>query len=155
MNETDAIVQKLDQEAREQIVIDEKKLGPALLRVTPRIRELAAICEQNNVIDRELYKKYNVNSGLRDQYGKGVLAGLTNVSDIQAKKLIDGKEVPCEGKLYFRGYEIKDIVKGKKTSNFLLLFSLKPASKVFIIKSRKKDRRVENETTIRTCNIFT
>ena len=94
MNETDAIVQKLDQEAREQIVIDEKKLGPALLRVTPRIRELAAICEQNNVIDRELYKKYNVNSGLRDQYGKGVLAGLTNVSDIQAKKLIDGKEVP-------------------------------------------------------------
>ena len=134
MNETDAIVQKLDQEAREQIVIDEKKLGPALLRVTPRIRELAAICEQNNVIDRELYKKYNVNSGLRDQYGKGVLAGLTNVSDIQAKKLIDGKEVPCEGKLYFRGYEIKDIVKGFDENSctgyeetaYLLLFGSLP-----------------------------
>lgn len=44
--------------------------------------------------------------------GKGVLAGLTNVSDVRAKKIVDGEEVPCPGNLYYRGYNIKDLVNG-------------------------------------------
>ena len=44
--------------------------------------------------------------------GKGVLAGLTNISDVCAKKIVNGEEVPCAGNLYYRGYNIKDLVKG-------------------------------------------
>ena len=79
---------------------------------TPKILELAEKCERNNTIDKELYTQYDVKRGLRDLNGKGVLAGLTNISDVCAKKLVNGEEVPCEGNLYYRGYNIKDIVKG-------------------------------------------
>jgi len=53
-----------------------------------------------------------VKRGLRDLNGKGVLAGLTNISDVCASKIVDGKSVPCEGNLYYRGYNIKDLVRG-------------------------------------------
>ncbi len=79
---------------------------------SPKIQELARKCEENNAIDKELYTKYEVKRGLRDLNGKGVLAGLTNISDVCAKKVVNGEEVPCAGKLYYRGYNIKDIVKG-------------------------------------------
>lgn len=74
--------------------------------------ELASKCEKNNAIDKELYTQYEVKRGLRDLNGKGVLAGLTNISDVCAKKVVNGEEVPCAGSLYYRGYNIKDIVKG-------------------------------------------
>ncbi|MDD3402345.1 MAG: citrate/2-methylcitrate synthase [Hespellia sp.] len=79
---------------------------------TPKIKRLAELCEENNQIERELYTKYEVKRGLRDLNGKGVLAGLTNISDVCAKKMVDGEEIPCPGNLYYRGYNIKDIVKG-------------------------------------------
>lgn len=62
---------------------------------TPKIEELARICEDNNAIEKELYTQYEVKRGLRDVNGKGVLAGLTNISDVCATKIVDGKEVPC------------------------------------------------------------
>ena len=80
--------------------------------ITPKIEELALKCEQNNAIEKELYTKYEVKRGLRDLNGKGVLAGLTNISDVCAYKIVDGKSVPCEGNLYYRGYNIKDLVRG-------------------------------------------
>lgn len=83
-----------------------------LLENTPKIQEFAALCEKNNAIERELYTKYEVKRGLRDLNGKGVLAGLTNISDVCAKKIVNGEEVPCEGNLYYRGYNIKDLVRG-------------------------------------------
>lgn len=83
-----------------------------LFEITPEIAHLAALCEESNAIDRELYGKYDVKRGLRDMNGKGVLAGLTNVSDVRAKKIVDGEEVPCPGNLYYRGYNIKDLVNG-------------------------------------------
>ncbi len=79
---------------------------------SPRIMDLARKCEENNTIDKELYTQYEVKRGLRDLNGKGVLAGLTNISDVCAKKVVNGEEVPCAGSLYYRGYNIKDIVKG-------------------------------------------
>lgn len=80
--------------------------------ITPKILKLAELCEKNNNIERDLYTKYDVKRGLRDLNGKGVLAGLTNISDVRAKKIVDGVEVPCEGNLYYRGYNIKELVKG-------------------------------------------
>lgn len=109
----------------------------ALFEITPEIERFAKMCEENNAIDKDLYTKYEVKRGLRDVNGKGVLAGLTNISDVCAKKLVDGKEVPCEGNLYYRGYNIKDLVKGflkDQHSGFeeiayLLLFGELPTAK--------------------------
>ncbi len=64
------------------------------------------------VIDRELYAKHGVMRGLRDQNGKGVLAGLTNISEIQAGEIVDGEVVPRDGRLWYRGYDIRDLVGG-------------------------------------------
>lgn len=88
------------------------RVDTILFENTPKIHQLAELCEHNNQIERELYTKYEVKRGLRDLNGKGVLAGLTNISDVCAKKVVDGEEVPCPGNLYYRGYNIKDIVNG-------------------------------------------
>ena len=73
-------------------------------KVTPEIEKLTQICKDHTTIDLSLYGKYDVKRGLRDINGKGVLAGLTQVSNVQAVKVVDGKEVPCAGSLYYRGY---------------------------------------------------
>lgn len=80
--------------------------------ITPLIEELTEKCKGNYVIDPELYVKYDVKRGLRDINGNGVVAGLTNISTIKASESIDGKNVPCEGKLYYRGLDVEDIVDG-------------------------------------------
>ena len=71
--------------------------NPNYCDITPEIEALAAQSLQNSSIDPDDYVKYDVKRGLRDLNGKGVLAGLTEISDIVAKKIVDGKEVPCEG----------------------------------------------------------
>ena len=125
---------ELNQEQIDQIIIDEKRLGPALQRVTPKIRELAKICEASNGIDKALYEEKNVKRGLRDINGKGVLAGLTNIADVEAKEIVDGVEVPAHGRLYYRGYNIRDLVAGFEAHDYfgyeeiayLLLFGKLP-----------------------------
>ena len=82
------------------------------LEVTPEIEGLTEICKQHTTIGVENYGKYDVKRGLRDINGKGVLAGLTQISNIQATKLVDGKSVPCAGSLSYRGYDIKDLTAG-------------------------------------------
>ena len=114
-----------------------KTVDEALFKITPQIQKLSKICEENNAIDKELFTKYEVKRGLRDLNGKGVLAGLTNVSDVHAKEIIDGKEVPCPGSLYYRGYNIKDLVNGFLSAHhfgfeeiaYLLLFGELPTKK--------------------------
>ena len=109
----------------------------ALFEITPEIEHFSELCLKNNAIDRELYKTFDVKRGLRDVNGKGVLAGLTNISDVCAKKIVNGEEVPCEGNLYYRGYNIKDLVRGfLKEDHFgfeeiayLLLFGELPSEK--------------------------
>ena len=80
--------------------------------LTAKEMALAEKCLQNSKIDPQLYIDNKVNRGLRDLNGKGVLTGLTEISDIISKKVIDGEEVPCEGELYYRGYPVEDIVNG-------------------------------------------
>lgn len=77
--------------------------------ITPEILALAAHCSEECVIDKRLYTKFKVNRGLRDENGNGVLTGLTEISEIQAKTP-DGQ--PCEGSLFYRGYNVNDLVKG-------------------------------------------
>jgi len=81
-------------------------------RITPEIMELSSLFENNSRIDPSLYDKYDVKRGLRDINGKGVLTGLTVISEIVPSKTVDGKEVPCEGKLYYRGIDVEEIVEG-------------------------------------------
>lgn len=77
--------------------------------ITPEISSLVQIINQNGVIDRELYERYQVNRGLRDLNGNGVLTGLTEISEVLGKSP-DGK--PAPGELYYRGYHINDLVRG-------------------------------------------
>lgn len=102
--------------------------------ILPEINILAEKMIDNSRIDPELYTKYNVKRGLRDLDGKGVLTGLTDISTIKQNKLVDGKLVPCDGELYYRGYNVNDIVKGIMSDNrfgfeevvYLLLFGTMP-----------------------------
>lgn len=80
--------------------------------ITPEVFDLTERIYQTGVINPELYTKYQVKRGLRDISGKGVLAGLTRISDIQSFIAQGDEMVPCEGKLFYRGINIKDIVKG-------------------------------------------
>jgi len=103
--------------------------------LTPEILSLAKQCLSVNQIDPELYQKYEVKRGLRDVNGKGVLTGLTDISEIRSSKIVNGESVPCEGKLYYRGVDIEDIVNGFVTekrfgfeeTTYLLLFGKLPS----------------------------
>ena len=80
--------------------------------ITPEIVRLAGLSEQGNIIPSELYTEYDVKRGLRDLNGKGVLAGLTNISDVRANKIVNGEQVPIDGELFYRGYNVRDLVRG-------------------------------------------
>ena len=105
------------------------------MKVTPEIENLAALCCDNSKLDLSLYGKYDVKRGLRDLNGKGVLAGLTQISNVNAVKVVDGKEIPCAGSLSYRGYDIKDLTRdfitdgrhGFEETAYLLLFGKLPA----------------------------
>lgn len=92
------------------------------------------VCVENNNIDPALYGEYGVKRGLRDMNGEGVLTGLTNISLIKSQEIVDGRRVPCDGRLLYRGYDVIDLVKGfEKNKRFgfeevayLLLFGNLP-----------------------------
>ena len=105
-------------------------------KITSDIVSLSELCRKNDGIDPELYTKYDVKRGLRDLNGKGVLAGLTEISEIISSKEVDGQTVPCDGELYYRGYNINDLVAGFTNEKrfgfeeitYLLLFGELPTS---------------------------
>lgn len=82
--------------------------------IQDKIIELSELCKKNYNIDQSLYRKYDVKRGLRDLEGKGVLAGLTDISEIIAfkKNPETGESEPCIGELYYRGYDVKKLVDG-------------------------------------------
>ena len=106
-------------------------------KVTPELEALTRICEENSKMDVSLYAKYDVKRGLRDVNGKGVLAGLTQISNIVSKKEINGETVPCEGELYYRGIDIHKLTQGFlgekrfgfEEATYLLLFGKLPNQK--------------------------
>lgn len=89
---------------------------------------------RNHRIDPDLYEKYDVKRGLRDKNGKGVLTGLTEVSDVCSYNTIDGKHVPIDGELYYQGINVIDLINGLDGRKFgfeetcyLLLFGKLPS----------------------------
>lgn len=102
--------------------------------ITPELEQLAAKAKSCAQIDSDLYTKFDVKRGLRDLNGKGVLVGLTEISEVCSTKEINGESVPADGELFYRGYNIKDLISGMdKDSHFgfeectyLLLFGKLP-----------------------------
>ena len=84
----------------------------AFSQITADILKLKDICVENSTIEKKLYIEKKVNRGLRDVNGKGVLTGLTEISEIYSKIIVDDKEVPCDGKLFYRGIDIEKLVEG-------------------------------------------
>ncbi len=103
--------------------------------ITPYIQKMAEISQNGNGIKPDMYTLHKVNRGLRDLNGNGVVTGLTEVSHIKAKDVLpDGTVVPCEGQLFYRGINVRDLVAGFKKDDrlgfeetvYLLLFSKLP-----------------------------
>ncbi|MGN1130379.1 MAG: citrate/2-methylcitrate synthase [Ruminococcus sp.] len=108
----------------------------AYYETNKKVEKLSQKLLENAVIDKNLYTKYDVKRGLRDVDGKGVLTGLTDISEILQNKVVDGKTVPTDGQLYYRGYNVEDIVAGFVEDNrfgfeettYLLLFGKMPTA---------------------------
>lgn len=104
--------------------------------ITEQVSKYSEYCNENCRIEPQLYIDHKVNRGLRDLNGKGVLTGLTEISEIISKKVIDGVEYPCQGKLYYRGYDVEELVDGFIKDNrfgfeeviYLLLFGELPTA---------------------------
>ena len=77
-----------------------------------KLEKFSDLCVNNSRIEPQLYVDNKVYRGLRDLNGKGVLTGLTEISDIISRKTVNGEEVPCKGELYYRGYNVEDLVGG-------------------------------------------
>lgn len=105
--------------------------------VTPDIVRLSELSRKAGIVDSSLYTKYDVKRGLRDINGKGVLAGLTNISEIRSTETVDGVTVPARGRLFYRGLDVKDLISGIAADKrfgfeeitYLLLFNKLPDKK--------------------------
>ncbi len=100
------------------------------------LNDYARLCREADCLEPEMFDKYEVQRGLRDKNGNGVVTGLTNISRIDAFKTVDGVKTPCEGKLWYRGYDCIELVKGFRGTRFgfeeaayLLLFGKLPDEK--------------------------
>ena len=109
-------------------------MGRNYSEITDEIIKLSQLCYKDNNINPDLYTEHKVYRGLRDLNGKGVLTGLTQISEIQSSQMVNGEKVSCEGKLYYRGYDVEELVKGFVNSgrfgfeeiSYLLLFGKLP-----------------------------
>ena len=93
------------------------------------------LCVKSDTIPEELFQKFGVNRGLRDLNGKGVLTGLTTISKVISFKNIDGVKTPCEGELWYRGYQVNNLINdlgeeefGFEKTAYLLLFGELPTA---------------------------
>ena len=98
-----------------------------------KVERYVDLCDNIGGIDKSLYTKYDVKRGLRDSDGRGVLTGLTEISDVSGFKEVNGERIPIEGELFFQGYDVRELVKGFGQGNhgfeetiFLLLFGELP-----------------------------
>ena len=103
-----------------------------------QFNELVKYCKASGAIDQDLYIEYDVKRGLRDSSGKGVLTGLTEISDVLSYKTDHGVKIPADGQLFFQGYNVKDLIQGNARKRFLfeevtylLLFGELPTEQQF------------------------
>lgn len=111
------------------------KIDPKYSKITPEIVRLAQTAREVGYIDPSLYEKYHVKRGLRDINGQGVLTGLTEIAEVHSYSIVDAEYVPCEGKLFYRGIDIEEMVESYKKNNsfgfeettYLLMFGILPS----------------------------
>ncbi|HIT66215.1 MAG TPA: citrate/2-methylcitrate synthase [Candidatus Merdisoma merdipullorum] len=101
--------------------------------VDEKVQKLVEYSMKSGKIDVDLYAEYDVKRGLRDSSGKGVLTGLTEISDVVSFGYIDGEKVPIDGELYYQGVNVQDLIRGEANRRFafeettyLLLFGKLP-----------------------------
>ena len=107
-----------------------------IVKYAHTISQLSKELKETDVIPYELYEKYDVKRGLRDKNGKGVLCGLTEISEVTSWDIIDGVRTPINGILRYRGYDVKDLVAncvrenrfGFEETVYLLLFGKLPTA---------------------------
>ena len=99
-------------------------------KITPEIIELSKLSQKASEIDPQMYVDFDVKRGLRDLNGKGVLVGVTNISEINSMREVNGERVPIDGELFYRGINVQDLVRmpafenhfGFEEVSYLLLF---------------------------------
>ncbi len=113
---------------------DDERFNPVDFEFDTRLDQLVEYCKNSNHIDLNLYTEYDVKRGLRDSNGKGVLTGLTEISDVIAFDVVNGRKIPANGRLYYQGYNVKDLINGFQDRKFgfeettyLLLFGSLPS----------------------------
>ena len=100
----------------------------------PGLDKLAEICKNAPKFTEETYRENQVKRGLRDEKGAGVITGLTDISDVIAKKKVGDELVPCAGELYYRGIDVRTMIEnyddemhsGFEEATYLLLFNKLP-----------------------------
>ncbi len=98
-----------------------------------QFEKLVVYCMDSGAIDASLYEEYEVKRGLRDSNGRGVLTGLTEISDVVGHQISDGKKVPAKGQLFYQGYNVRDLISASadgryafEEATYLLLFGALP-----------------------------
>ena len=99
--------------------MNNQEMMQLLPELDSQYEELVQYCKKSGTIDQSLYMEYDVKRGLRDSNGKGVLTGLTEISDVVAFDIIDGEPVPCDGRLYFQGQNVNNLVRKAHNRRFL------------------------------------
>ena len=131
-----------------------------MIKINEYVKERSRLCRENDYITNDLFHEYNVNRGLRDKNGIGVLTGLTSISRIEAYKEYLGHKVPCKGKLYYRGYNVMDLVKGPITEDrygfeeiaYLLIFGELPCEDEPVSYTHLDVYKRQSQGSKRTCD---
>ena len=118
--------------------MDNKTMMELDPKMNNQFDELVKYCMVSGAIDQNLYIEYDVKRGLRDSSGKGVLTGLTEISDVLSYKTMNGEKIPADGQLFFQGYNVQDLIQGNQKKRFLfeevtylLLFGELPTEEQF------------------------
>ncbi len=113
--------------------MDSKSMMELTKELDAEFDNLVNNCMTSGAIDLNLYQEYDVKRGLRDSAGKGVLTGLTEISDVVGFQVVNGVKEPADGNLYYQGYDVKQLVGSDPQKRFafeeatyLLLFGRLP-----------------------------
>ncbi len=115
------------------LYMDSKSMMELTKELDAEFDNLVNNCMTSGAIDLNLYQEYDVKRGLRDSAGKGVLTGLTEISDVVGFQVVNGVKEPADGNLYYQGYDVKQLVGSDPQKRFafeeatyLLLFGRLP-----------------------------
>lgn len=118
------------------MAIDSKSMMELDEKLNAQFDDLVEYCMTSGMINLDLYTEYDVKRGLRDANGNGVLTGLTEIADVTGTRVENGVKVPAEGRLYYQGYNVLEMIEGNKNGKFafeeatyLLLFGKLPTEK--------------------------